>query len=95
MRELSREEELAFRTKSFQKLKPGCLFDLGGKRFFIFIKKGSGAEQGNLFEIPEVEKKFAQVIELTPDNRKKIIDGGLCNDIILSFDEMSCLNFKD
>jgi hypothetical protein len=80
---MSNSEELAGRREDFNKLQPGCLFDLGIRRWFIFI------------ETCVQDSECVIVIELTPSNRQKIIDGLPPNRTTLSFKEMLCLNLRN
>ncbi len=61
LRVLSKEEELQNRRERFARLKPGSLFDLAQKRFFLAVKK--------------VDEHTWEVIELTETNKKTIISG--------------------
>lgn len=80
LRVLSKEEELQSRRDAFAKLKPGSLFDLAQKNFFIAAKKS--------------DKMVWEVIELTETNKKRIISGQPCEHSNLHFDDMSCLNLR-
>jgi len=80
LRVLSEEEELELRRDGFTKLVPGSLFNLARERFFIAVRK--------------VDEKVWEVIELTPENKEKIITGQLCERSSLHFDEMNCLNIN-
>jgi len=80
LRVLSKEEELELRRDGFTKLVPGSLFNLARERFFIAVRK--------------VNEKVWEVIELTPENKEKIITGQPCKHLNLRFDEMKCLNIK-
>ena len=80
LRALSKEEELQLRQEGFARLKPGLLFNLGQERFFIAVKK--------------VDRKVWEVVELTWQNKERIITGQQCEHSNLHFDEMNCLNVK-
>ncbi len=80
LRVLSKEEELQLRREGFTRLKPGSLFNLGQERFFIAVKK--------------VDEKVWEVLELTQENKERIITGQSCEHSKLNFDEMNCLNIK-
>jgi len=56
---LSEEEELRIRKNNFAKLTQGLLFDLGGRRYFIAVKK--------------IDEKTWEVVELTESNKEKIL----------------------
>lgn len=79
LRVLSKEEELESRKKSFAEIKRGSLFDLGGQRCFIAVEK---------------ESQRCKAIELTEENRERIITEQPCETLELHFDEMGCLNLK-
>ena len=79
MIDLTREEELINRRKNFTQLATGFLFDLGQQRWFIAIKK--------------IDDEW-EVIELTEDNRQKIIMSQVCEITRLHFDNMHCLNLR-
>jgi len=80
LRVLSEEEELELRREGFARLTSGSLFNLAQERFFIAIKK--------------VDEKVWEVVELTQENRERIIAGQPCKHSTLQFDEMNCLNIK-
>ena len=80
LRVLSKEEELENRSEAFEKLKPGSLFDIGQKRFFIAVKK--------------IDEEVWEVIELTEANKKKLISGQPCEHSNLHFNYMDCLNLR-
>jgi len=80
LRVLSKEAELQNRRQGFAKLKPGSLFDLAQKRFFLAVKK--------------VDEYMWEVIELTQTNKKTIISGQSCEHSCLHFDDMDCLNLR-
>jgi len=80
LRVLSEEEELELRREMFIRLTSGSLFNLGQERFFIAIKK--------------VDEKVWEVVELSRENRQRIITGQPCEHSSLHFDEMNCLNIK-
>ena len=80
LRVLSKEEELQLRREGFTRLKPGSLFNLGQERFFIAVKK--------------VDEKVWEVLELTQENKERIITGQSYEHSNLYFDEMNCLNIK-
>lgn len=80
LRVLSKEEELQLRREGFTRLKPGSLFNLGQERFFIAVKK--------------VDEKVWEVLELTQENKERIITLQSCEHSNLHFDEMNCLNIK-
>jgi hypothetical protein len=77
---LTPEQELAERRKSYEKLVPGKLFNLGGRRYFIAVEK-----LGDRVEVIELEAK----------NVQRIVRGEPCVRTTLHFDEMSCLNVRD
>lgn len=81
LRAISKEEELQLRREGFTRLKPGTLFNLGQERFFIVVKK--------------VDRKAWEVVELTQENKERIISGQPCETSNLHFDEMNCLNVKE
>ena len=81
LRVLSKEEELQLRREGFTRLKSGSLFNLGQERFFIAVKK--------------VDEKVWEVVELTRENKERIITGQPCKHSNLHFDEMNCLNIKE
>jgi len=64
LRALSKEEELQLRQEGFARLKPGLLFNLGQERFFIAVKN--------------VDRKVWEVVELTQENKERIITGQPC-----------------
>ncbi len=80
LRALSKEEELQLRQEEFARLKPGLLFNLGQERFFIAVKN--------------VDRKVWEVVELTQENKERIVTGQPCEHSNLHFDEMNCLNIK-
>lgn len=80
LRALSKEEELQLRREGFKRLKPGSLFNLGQERFFIPLKK--------------VDEKVWEVVELTQENKERIITGQPCEHSNLHFDEINYLNIK-
>jgi hypothetical protein len=80
LRALSKEEELQLRREGSKRLKPGSLFNLGQERFFIALKK--------------VDEKVWEVVELTQENRERIITGQPCEHSNLHFDEINYLNIK-
>ena len=80
LRALSKEEELQLRREEFARLKPGLLFNLGQERFFIAVKN--------------VDRKVWEVVELTQENKERIVTGQPCEHSNLHFDEMNCLNIK-
>ena len=80
LRALSKEEELQLRREEFARLKPGLLFNLGQERFFIAVKN--------------VDRKVWEVVELTQENKERIVTGQQCEHSNLHFDEMNCLNIK-
>lgn len=81
LRALSKEEELQLRQEGFARLKPGLLFNLGQERFFIAVKN--------------VDRKVWEVVELTQENKERIVTGQPCEHSNLHFDEMNCLNIKE
>ena len=80
LRALSKEEELQLRQEEFARLKRGLLFNLGQERFFIAVKN--------------VDRKVWEVVELTQENKERIVTGQPCEHSNLHFDEMNCLNIK-
>lgn len=78
VRLLSPEEALAQRKEGFGKIHEGTLFDLGRKRAFLAVKK--------------VDAKSWEVVELSEDNRNRIIEGKKVKPSVLSFDQMDALN---
>ena len=86
MRTLTHEEELAMRKADFEKLCPFCLFDLSSERYFIVVRR--------IHPRSSWEKRAVLVVELTPENRKKILFGKKVEHTVLRFDEMSCLNVR-
>ncbi len=78
---LSKKESRERRREGFLKLKPGSLFDLGQLRDFIAVEK--------------VGPKKWKVIELTPENRKKIIAGEPISSTFLHYNQMDYLNVTD
>jgi hypothetical protein len=80
LRVLSEEEELEMRQEGFTRLTPGSLFNLAQERFFIAVRK--------------VDEKVWEVVELTPENKERIITGQPCEHSSLHFDEMKFLNIK-
>ena len=76
---LSPEEELELRRERFEELVAGSLFDLGRQRFFIAVRK-------------RINEDTWIVIELTDENRKRIIRQVYVLLTTLSFDEMAGLN---
>jgi hypothetical protein len=74
---LTKEEELASRTERFAQLRPGMLFDLGGRRYFIAARKRGRA---------------VEAIELDPANIGRILRGQACAPARLHFDDLDCLN---
>jgi hypothetical protein len=56
------------------------LFNLGQERFFIAVKN--------------VDRKVWEVVELTQENKERIVTGQPCEHSNLHFDEMNCLNIK-
>jgi len=75
---LTEEEELAYRRESFKRLSPGCLFNLGGRKYFVAVRK--------------LNESSWEVIELDKENLESIIKGQVCRRSTLSFDDMICLN---
>ncbi len=80
LRALSKEEELQLRQEEFTRLEPGVLFNLAQEKFFIAVKK--------------VDQEIWEVVELTRENKDRIITGQPCQHSSLHFDEMNCLNIK-
>lgn len=80
LRVLSKEEELEGRKRNFARIRQDSLFDLGGERFFIAVKR--------------IDEQVWEVIELSEANREKIIRNQPCEATTLHFDEMRCLNIK-
>ena len=79
IRVLTPEEELALRRTHYDRLAPGVLFDLGGKRSFIAIEKFDDT---------------VRVIELDTANVARIIQGVPCEPSTLHFDEMVGINLR-
>ena len=82
---LTEEEEVRLRRESFSQLAPGDLFSLSQERCFIMVHKGSDTD---------VDCTPNIVIELTPDNRQRIIegrDGHEAETTHIFFSEMACL----
>lgn len=80
IRVLTKTQELAGRAKRYKKLKRGCLFNLGGKRFFIAVTKLPNGDW--------------DCIEFTEKNIDKIINCHKlpCKRTVLNFRQMNCLN---
>jgi hypothetical protein len=77
LRALTKAEELASRRDSFARLRAGTLFDLGGDRFFIAVRKRG---------------RTVEVVELDQANIDRLVRGEPCVRTRLHFDDMSCLN---
>lgn len=77
---LSEKEELERRHQAFELLRPGMIFDLAQKRYFIAAEK--------------VGDITWEVVELTRQNRERIVCGQPCERSRLRFAEMNCLNVE-
>lgn len=77
LRVLTKQEELASRTERFAQLRAGMLFDLGGRRYFIAMRKRGTA---------------VEVVELDTANIGRILRGEPCVRTRLRFNDMHCLN---
>ena len=81
LRALTPEEELELRKKDFEKIREGSLFDLGGGRHFLAVKK--------------IDDESWEVIELDEHNRHRIITEQKVRYSVLSFEQMRCLNLRE
>ena len=81
LRALTPEEELELRKKGFEKIRERSLFDLGGERHFLAVKK--------------IDDESWEVIELDEDNRRRIISEQKVRYCVLSLDQMRCLNLRE
>lgn len=81
LRLLTPKEELASRKKNFAKIREGILFDLGGEKHFLAVKK--------------VDDQTWEVVEFNKGNRLLIIGGQKPKHSILSFDQTRCLNVRE
>ncbi len=77
IQEMSGEEELRYRRRDFERLKPSDLFDLGGTATFIVVEK---------------TQDKVTVIELNRKNCEAITQGGSVEKTERSFDSLMCLN---
>lgn len=77
---LTPEEELQRRREHFAKIRPRSLFDLGMKKFFLAVKK--------------IDELSWEVIELTDENRTRLVRGQPCERSILRFDDMKSINLR-
>jgi len=78
IKRISKEEALARRRENFAKIEPGMLFKCGAKRWFIAVMKSG--------------EKELTVVELTAENRLRILRGQPCETSLLHFDDMGSLN---
>jgi len=77
LRVLTKQEELASCTERFAQLRAGILFDLGGRRYCIAMRKRG---------------RTVEVVALDTANIGRIVRGEPCVRTRLHFDDMNCLN---
>ncbi|OGF37702.1 hypothetical protein A2482_01865 [Candidatus Falkowbacteria bacterium RIFOXYC2_FULL_48_21] len=77
---LTEQEAMARDKRNWQLIRHGCFFDFGGERFFIATR--------------EIDNETWEVIELTPKNRERLIQGlgGTRTFVKLSNAYSYCLN---
>ncbi|MDP3697235.1 MAG: hypothetical protein Q8R55_04390 [Candidatus Taylorbacteria bacterium] len=82
---MSNEEELESRRQNFDRIKPNTLFN------FATVSKNNEINVRYCIAVSSSNDAWV-VIELTEKNKKKITNGDSCPKVIISFDEMHCLN---
>lgn len=81
---LTEQQELAQRSERFQKLTSGSLFS-------FFSTNDTESIQRWFVAISFLGNNAWRAVELTQENRRRIVGGEKCSSVDVRFDEMTCL----